>query len=35
VGEEALTWHDNKASIAINIFSGEVGEPCKEVIPRA
>ena len=35
VGEEALTWQDSKASMAINIFSGEVEDPCKEAIPCA
>ena len=32
---EALTWQESKASMAINIFSGEAGDPCKEAIPRA
>ena len=32
---EALTWQESKASMAINIFSGEAGDPCKEAISRA
>ena len=32
---EALTWQESKASMVINIFSGEAGDPCKEAIPCA
>ena len=32
---EVLTWQESKASVAINIFSGEAEDPCKEDTPRA
>lgn len=34
VEEEAFTWQDSKASIAINTLS-EVEDPCAEAIPCA
>ena len=33
--EEVLIWQESKASMAINTFSGETGDPCKEAIPWA
>ena len=35
VGDKKPTWQDSRASIAINTFSGEVEDPCKEAIPCA
>ena len=32
---EALTWQESKASMAINTFSGETEDPCRETIPCA